>query len=179
MSLSAVQQNDLVIHIHCFLLFQALSHVQIFCDPLGCSPPGSSVHGILQARILEWAATPSSRGSSSPKDQTHKSYMSCIGRPALNHQHHLGNQYHHNQSFLNGPTISTQQRVLSLKPRKHPTVNNVISYPVLITVMPVQRTEVKVTSPTRADEDCFKPELMQNCLKLQKFWSILSSLFEY
>jgi len=35
-----------------------------------CSPPGSSVHGILQARILEWVAMPSSRGSSHPRDQT-------------------------------------------------------------------------------------------------------------
>ena len=34
------------------------------CDPLDCKPPGSSVHGILQARILEWVATPFSRGSS-------------------------------------------------------------------------------------------------------------------
>ena len=41
------------------------------CDPLDCSPPGSSVHGILQARILEWVAMPSSRGSSSPRDQIH------------------------------------------------------------------------------------------------------------
>ena len=32
------------------------------CDPMDCSPPGSSVHGILQARILEWGAMPSSRG---------------------------------------------------------------------------------------------------------------------
>ena len=34
------------------------------CDPVDCSPPGSSVHGILQARVLEWVAMPSSRGSS-------------------------------------------------------------------------------------------------------------------
>ena len=34
------------------------------CDPMDCSSPGSSVHGILQARILEWVAMPSSRGSS-------------------------------------------------------------------------------------------------------------------
>ena len=40
------------------------------CDPMDCSPAGSSVHGILQARILEWAAMPSSRGSSQPRDQT-------------------------------------------------------------------------------------------------------------
>ena len=33
------------------------------CDPMDCSPPGSSVHGILQARILEWVPIPSSRGS--------------------------------------------------------------------------------------------------------------------
>ena len=41
-----------------------------FCDPEDCSPPGSSVHGILQARILEWVAISFSRGSSRPSDQT-------------------------------------------------------------------------------------------------------------
>ena len=45
------------------------------CDPKDCSPPGSSVCGILLARILEWVATPSSRGSSQPKDGT---WVSCI-----------------------------------------------------------------------------------------------------
>ena len=40
------------------------------CDPVDCSPPGSSVHGILQARILEWVAMPSSKGSSQHWDQT-------------------------------------------------------------------------------------------------------------
>ena len=35
---------------------QSLSHVWLFSDPMDCSPPGSSVHGIFQARILEWAA---------------------------------------------------------------------------------------------------------------------------
>ena len=38
------------------------------CDPMDCSPPGSSVHGISQARILEWVAVPSSSGSSRPRD---------------------------------------------------------------------------------------------------------------
>ena len=37
------------------------------CDPMDCSPPASSIHGISQARILEWVAIPSSRGSSWPK----------------------------------------------------------------------------------------------------------------
>ena len=40
------------------------------CDPVDCSPPGSSVHGILQARVLEWVAMPPSRGSSWPRDWT-------------------------------------------------------------------------------------------------------------
>ena len=39
------------------------------CYPMDCSPPGSSVHGILQARILEWVAISSSRGSSWPRDR--------------------------------------------------------------------------------------------------------------
>ena len=39
-------------------------------DPMDCSPPGSSVHGILQARTLEWVAMPFSRGSSQPRDWT-------------------------------------------------------------------------------------------------------------
>ena len=55
------------------------------CDPMDCSPLGSSVHGILQARILEWIAMPSSRRSSWPRDWTHISYVSCIGRWVLYH----------------------------------------------------------------------------------------------
>ena len=45
------------------------------CDLIDCNPLGSSVHGILQARILEWIAIPISRGSSRPRDQT---WVSCI-----------------------------------------------------------------------------------------------------
>ena len=40
------------------------------CDPMDCSPLGSSVHGILQVNKLEWVATPSSRGFSPPRDST-------------------------------------------------------------------------------------------------------------
>ena len=50
----------------------------ILCDPVDCSPPGSSVHGILHARILKWVAISYSRGSSQPRDQTHISCISCI-----------------------------------------------------------------------------------------------------
>ena len=66
-----------------------LSHIQLFCDPMDCSPPGSSVHGIFQARKLEWVAISYSRGSSSPRNQTHVSCVSCIGRWILYHQHDL------------------------------------------------------------------------------------------
>ena len=48
------------------------------CDPMDYSPPDSSVHGISQARILEWVPMSSSRGSSQPGDQTHISYVSHI-----------------------------------------------------------------------------------------------------
>ena len=46
------------------------------CNPMDCSLPGSSVHRILQARILEWVAMPSSRGSSQPRDRTKSLRMS-------------------------------------------------------------------------------------------------------
>ena len=55
----------------------ACSVVSDSCDPADCSLPGSSVHGILQARMLEWVAISSSRGSSQPRDRT---IVSCTGR---------------------------------------------------------------------------------------------------
>ena len=54
-------------------------------DPMDCSLPGSSVYGILQARILEWVAISFSRESSLPRDRTCISYVSCIGRWVLYH----------------------------------------------------------------------------------------------
>ena len=58
------------------------------CDPTDCSPPSSSIHGILQARLLEWVAMLSSRGSSWPRNWTRVSHVSCISRQVL-YQHHL------------------------------------------------------------------------------------------
>ena len=51
--------------------------VMSLCNPLDCSLPGSSVHGIIQTRILEWVAISSSRGSSPPRDWTRVSCVSC------------------------------------------------------------------------------------------------------
>jgi len=59
-------------------------HVQLFAT-LWTSWPGSPVHGIHQARILEWVTMPFSRGSAQPRDQTHVSYISGIGRWVLYH----------------------------------------------------------------------------------------------
>ena len=65
------------------------SHVWL-CYPVGSCPPGSSVHGILQARTLEWIVMPSSRRSPWPRGQTCVSYVSCIGRWVLYHLCPLG-----------------------------------------------------------------------------------------
>ena len=55
------------------------------CDPMDCSPPGSSVYGILQAKILEWVAISFSRGSSQSRDQTHLLHWYVDSLP-LSHQ---------------------------------------------------------------------------------------------
>ena len=62
---------DILMCIHA----KSLQLYPTLCNPMDCSPPGSSVHGILQARILEWVAIPFSRGSSRSRDWT---WASCI-----------------------------------------------------------------------------------------------------
>ena len=64
---------------------QSLSLVWLFGEPMDYSPPGSSVPGISQARILEWVAISFSRESSWPRDQTQVSCISCVGRQILHH----------------------------------------------------------------------------------------------
>ena len=68
----------------CVLQLSRFSCVQLY-NPMDCGLPGSSAHGILQVRILEWVAMPSSRGSSPPRDQTCVSYISCISKRVLYH----------------------------------------------------------------------------------------------
>ena len=62
---------------------QALQLHPTLCDPMDCIPPGSSVRGMSQARILEWVAISFSRGSYWPRNQTR---VSCIGRWIPNHR---------------------------------------------------------------------------------------------
>ena len=65
--------------------YTALMHIKLLwlcptlCNPMDCCQPGSSVHGILQARILEWVVMPSFRWSPPPRDLTCVSSVSCIG----------------------------------------------------------------------------------------------------
>ena len=72
-----IQQNVLVIHV--------CSACPTLCDPVDCSPLGSSVYGILQTRIMGWVAITSSRGSSQPRYQICVSFASCISRLILYH----------------------------------------------------------------------------------------------
>ena len=66
--------------LHCCCLVAKLCPTP--CDPMDCSPPGSSVNGIPQVRILEGVAICFSKGYSQPRDRTH---VSCIGRQVLYH----------------------------------------------------------------------------------------------
>ena len=72
--------------IYLFVYVHSRSAVSDSCDPMDCSPPGSSVHGISQVRILEWVAMSFYRGSSLPRDQTQVSCGFRIGRGILYHQ---------------------------------------------------------------------------------------------
>ena len=75
---------------------QSLQLRSAVCDPVDCNPPVSSVHGILQTRILQWVVMPSSRGFSQPRNWTHISWVSWIAgkfltteppRKPKNHMH--------------------------------------------------------------------------------------------
>ena len=90
--------------IYCVCMLSCFSHVQLFANLW--SPPGSSVHGILQARILEWVAMPSAMGSSRPRDRTWVFYISCTGRQVLCH---LGNLLTALQFVLVQCTTSSQR----------------------------------------------------------------------
>ena len=82
--------ND--IHTLCACVCSVMSD---FLGSHGCSPLGSSAHGISQARILEWAVISFSRGSSRPRDRTHTSCVSCTGRWVLHHWATWGAPYIH------------------------------------------------------------------------------------
>ena len=63
-----------------WLCFKSLLSCLTLRDPVDCSPPGSSVHGVLWARTLQWVAMPSSRVFSQPRDRSQVSCIFCIGK---------------------------------------------------------------------------------------------------
>ena len=66
------------LYIFVYVCAKLLQLCPTLCNPIDCSPPGSSVHRILQAIIFEWVAMPFSRGSSQSRDQIYVSCSSCI-----------------------------------------------------------------------------------------------------
>ena len=80
------QEGELFVKYICMCVGSVVSDSVTSMD---CSPQGSSVQGISQAKMLEWAAISYSRGSSQPRDQTHVSCVSCIGRRILYQFCHL------------------------------------------------------------------------------------------
>ena len=64
-------------------VFSVTKSCSTLCNPMDCSLPGSFVHGILQARILQWVCHLFSRGSSQPREWTHVSCISFLGRRIL------------------------------------------------------------------------------------------------
>ena len=82
--------SDFILLFMCMLHTQSLQSCPNLCNPQDCSPPGSSVHGTSQARIMEWVAISFSRGSSRPRDPTNVSCVSYIGRQILYPLNHLG-----------------------------------------------------------------------------------------
>ena len=130
----AVKRADMFLVLWVELCFpkgcsQMLSPVCL-CDPMDWSLPDSSVHGILQARILEWVAISSSRASSQAGDPSHVSYVSCIGRWILHQQHHLGS---HPKRYVHFKIMVGDFNILLLimsriqKTRKETGLNNKIN----------------------------------------------------
>ena len=77
-SIVSVLFNVVSIHFLITVLALVTQLCPMLCDPMDCSPPGSSAHGILQARILEWFAISYSKGSSQPKDRTLVSWIAGV-----------------------------------------------------------------------------------------------------
>ena len=77
--------SRILLFIYLYIMSSVCSVVSDSLWPLDCSPPGSSVHEISQARTLEWVAISSSRASSQARGRTHIPWVSCMGSHILNH----------------------------------------------------------------------------------------------
>ena len=106
---------------------KSLQSCPTLCDPMDCSLPGSSVYGILQARILEWIAMPFVRASSRPRDWTCISYIFCIGRQGF---------------FITRATLD------ALNFHKSPQKNNEYWY---IAMLLINDCEISTATPPKVD----------------------------
>ena len=117
------------------------------CDLMDCSPPGSSVHVILQARILEWIATSFSNGSSLPRDWTHVSYISCI----------ISSQASHLGSWVLDQNVHSCLHAWTLSLLCYPMTSLYISSPII----PLPELEILRYSPSWAEWlNCCSPWLV-------------------
>ena len=134
------------------------------CDPVDCSPPGSSVLGILQARRLEWVAISISRGSSWPRYGTQ---VSCIGRQVLYHPSHegspsLGTHAFYSFKMRDGHPrqvrIATPGEVWWLAPREKMVYRRSYPWPYLITLHPPNPLIGKFKANMSCSRWCSVPE---------------------
>ena len=109
-----LKKNEIVIHVFCAQLYPTL------CEPVDWI---SSVHGISQARILEWVAISFSRGSSQPRDRTRVSYVSCIvGRFFTSEPYGLGEKKDTKQFTMLFPCLSKLRELVMDREAWHAVV---------------------------------------------------------
>ena len=99
----------------------------ILCDSMDYNPPGSSVHRISQARILEWVAISSSRGSSWPRNQTCVSCIFCIDRQILLPLSHQGSQELVKGRIIDLGELQTWKYALMISLNSYVVLNQLIS----------------------------------------------------
>ena len=133
-----------------------LSHIQLFAALPNCSPPGCSVYGISQPRILERVAISYSRGSTLPKYQI---CIFCIGRQVLYHKCHLGSPNDYMLLVLLLVRPHRRQPTRLPRPWGSPGKNTGVGCHFLLQCMKVKsESEVAQSCPTPSDTmDCSLP----------------------
>ena len=143
------------------------------CDPMDCSPPGPSVHGIAQARIRKWVTIPFSKGSSWSRDQT---CTSCIGWWVLYHWATREAQWNMDQSLKIVPYIYWQGKMSPtshwVKQRSQPLQVQAPSY--LLALSTHRETERGLWSAINRREIQVRSNLWADCGCLKRSWEGLS-----
>ena len=121
---------------------------------MDCSPPGSSVHGILQARILEWVAISFSRGSSRPKDWTH---VSCLSRQILYNWATQKPSEHQKHKFMwkrSGIRASNKLTFSTLAPHHYVSLPPPLSLGAVLTVIVSRSDEISLPTISITSKHC-------------------------